>query len=126
MTPAEYRRLRQERGTLKEVARQLGVDWTSLQRRETGRMKITREAKLALLTIKRKAANSGLFKSMLFDALVAAKKRLVGTDPSLADTLNDLAVQVNQCDGDANQLTPTPIAELRPAKAGFSRKLHLR
>jgi DNA-binding transcriptional regulator YiaG len=55
MTPAEYKKARQERGTQQGVAALLGVDYHTIQRRESGQIKITKEAKIALLSIKPKS-----------------------------------------------------------------------
>lgn len=51
MTPADYRKARQERGTQKGVALALGVDYRTVQRREAGEIEVTREAALALLAL---------------------------------------------------------------------------
>jgi hypothetical protein len=128
MTPADYRSARKERGTMKEVARQLGVDWTTLQRRETGRMKITRESMLALLVIQRKHQVVGTFKTRIYDLLLQAKKALCSEKYlHLASEINDVAVQLNLCHADlARPFTPIPIPEAKPSKKALTRKLHLR
>lgn len=54
MTPDEYREHRKRRGTQASVAALLGVSRVTVARRETGAMAITREAALALLSIKPK------------------------------------------------------------------------
>ena len=51
MSPADYKREREARGTQESVAALLGVDRTTLARRETGALPITREAELALLAL---------------------------------------------------------------------------
>jgi DNA-binding transcriptional regulator YiaG len=57
MTPAEYKTARKERGTQQGVAALLGVDYHTIQRRESGEIKITREAEIALLALRRKRLN---------------------------------------------------------------------
>ena len=42
MTPAKYKTERQKRGTLKGVAALLGIHWTTLARRESGVIELTR------------------------------------------------------------------------------------
>jgi hypothetical protein len=54
MTPAEYRFARQQRGTQQGVALALGVDYHTIQRRESGEIKITREAEIALMSHRKK------------------------------------------------------------------------
>ena len=56
MTPTEYKTLRQERGTLKEVAALLGVHWVTLQKRESGAdgWPISQEAALAMQSLRKK------------------------------------------------------------------------
>lgn len=56
MTPAEYRTARQERGSQEKVAALLGVARSTVERREKGKMPITREACLALLALPKKRA----------------------------------------------------------------------
>lgn len=51
MTPAEYKAARQERGTQQGVAALLGVRLSTVQRRESGEIAITREAEIALLSL---------------------------------------------------------------------------
>lgn len=51
MTPHQYRRAREKRGTLSAVAARLGVDRSTLFRRESGRVAITEEARLAMLAL---------------------------------------------------------------------------
>lgn len=53
MTPAEYKAARQERGTQQGVAALLGVRLSTIQRRESGEIKITREAEIALLALRK-------------------------------------------------------------------------
>lgn len=48
MTPEEYRTLRKRLGTTAEVAALLGVARETVIRRQTGKMKINREAALAI------------------------------------------------------------------------------
>jgi hypothetical protein len=54
MTPCEYKTERQKRGTQQGVAALLGVDYHTIQRRESGEIKITREAEIALLSLRKK------------------------------------------------------------------------
>lgn len=54
MIPAEYRSARQQRGTQQGVALALGVDYHTIQRRESGEIKITREAEIALMSLRKK------------------------------------------------------------------------
>lgn len=51
MNPTQYKSERQQRGTQKAVAVLLGVDYRTVQRRESGEIEITREAELALLAL---------------------------------------------------------------------------
>jgi transcriptional regulator with XRE-family HTH domain len=51
MTHSEYKSQRQKRGTQKEVAALLGVDYMTVQRRELGKQAIGKEAKLALMAL---------------------------------------------------------------------------
>lgn len=51
MSAADYKREREARGTQESVAALLGVDRTTLARRETGALPVTREAELALLAL---------------------------------------------------------------------------
>lgn len=57
MTAGQYKSERQQRGTQQGVAALLGVDYRTVQRRESGEIEVTREAELSLLrlTKKRKA-----------------------------------------------------------------------
>jgi hypothetical protein len=48
MTAAEYRSLRESLGTQQSVAAALAVDVTTIQRREAGARKISREAEIAI------------------------------------------------------------------------------
>jgi transcriptional regulator with XRE-family HTH domain len=52
MTPDEYRAARQRRGTQVEVAQRLGIDRSTVARREGGGMVITTEAALAILRLR--------------------------------------------------------------------------
>ena len=54
MTSAEYKASRQERGTQQGVAALLGVDYHTIQRRESGEIKVTRAAEIALLSLRKK------------------------------------------------------------------------
>jgi predicted transcriptional regulator len=60
MTPQEYRLERQKRGSQQAVAKMLGVDYRTIQRREAGEIVITHEAALSLQSLKvpRKALNT--------------------------------------------------------------------
>ena len=51
MTAARYRAERRRRGTQEDVARLLRVSRVTVARRESGRIPITREAWLALLSL---------------------------------------------------------------------------
>jgi ribosome-binding protein aMBF1 (putative translation factor) len=51
MTPAQYKSARQARGTQQGVAAKLGIAYTTIQRRESGEIRITREAVIALEAI---------------------------------------------------------------------------
>lgn len=51
VTPIQYKREREKRGTQQRVAGLLGVHQVTIARRETGAMPITREAWLALLSL---------------------------------------------------------------------------
>ena len=51
MTKEEYRAIRQSLGPQKAVAARLGVDYHTVQRRESGEIAITREAEIALLSL---------------------------------------------------------------------------
>ena len=53
MTAAEYKFERERRGTQEHVAALLGVSRVSIARRETGGQVITREAQLALFSLKK-------------------------------------------------------------------------
>lgn len=53
MSPAEYKAARKERGTQQGVAALLGVRLSTIQRRESGKIKITREAEIALLALRK-------------------------------------------------------------------------
>lgn len=57
MTPADYKREREARGSQSEVAAMLGVHKLTLSKRETGEIAITREAWLALRSIRRPRAS---------------------------------------------------------------------
>jgi transcriptional regulator with XRE-family HTH domain len=57
MTPTQYKKLRKERGTQKGVAALLGVDYTTIQRRESGEHRITREHMLALRALPLKSGS---------------------------------------------------------------------
>jgi DNA-binding XRE family transcriptional regulator len=48
MTPPEYKKLRESLGTQAEVARILGVNRVTIAKRESGAMKLTWEACLAM------------------------------------------------------------------------------
>jgi len=51
MTSASYKSERQRRGTLKSVAAQLDIHWTTLARRESSVIKLTTEMYLALCSL---------------------------------------------------------------------------
>lgn len=60
MRPAEYRRLRKERGlTQAALAALLGVRQSTVSDRETGRREITREAELAIRSLPKARKRSG-------------------------------------------------------------------
>jgi DNA-binding XRE family transcriptional regulator len=52
MTPEEYRQERKRRGTQAAIAGKLEVSRVTIARRESGKIPVTREAWLALRTIK--------------------------------------------------------------------------
>jgi DNA-binding transcriptional regulator YiaG len=54
MTKEEYRAIRQSLGTQKLVAARLGIAYTTVQRREWGKIAITREAEIALRALLKK------------------------------------------------------------------------
>lgn len=51
MTPEQYRMARQQRGKMTEVAAYLRVSRVTIARRESGKIAITHEATLALLSM---------------------------------------------------------------------------
>lgn len=51
VTKDQYRAIRQSLGTQKAVAVRLGIAYTTVQRREWGKIAITREAEIALLAL---------------------------------------------------------------------------
>lgn len=51
MTPPEYKKLRESLGTQAEVARILGVNRVTIAKRESGAMKLTWEACLAMSAV---------------------------------------------------------------------------
>lgn len=53
VTPADYKREREARGSQSEVAAMLGVHKLTLSKRETGEIAITREAWLALRALRK-------------------------------------------------------------------------
>ena len=53
MTPKAYKRERMKRGTQQHVASLLGVSRVSIARRETGARPISREAWIALTSLKK-------------------------------------------------------------------------
>lgn len=55
MNAQEYKAARQLRGTQESVAWQLGVDISTVQRREYGEIPVTKEAGLALLALMKRA-----------------------------------------------------------------------
>lgn len=59
MSPAQYRKLRQKLGTWKHVAGLLGVNWSTIARREAGTIPITTEAALAIDSLAGRAAGAG-------------------------------------------------------------------
>lgn len=86
MTPAQYRRARQARGTLAAVAQRLGVDRGTLIRREQGRIAITGEARLAILALPVTSIDSPpMTAGVSRRALAGVKKRRNFVDASLDD-----------------------------------------
>lgn len=63
MSPAEYRAKRQKLGTWKHVAELLGVNWSTIARREAGTIPITKEAELAISAVGRAAGAGGVPKT---------------------------------------------------------------
>lgn len=59
MTPAEYKSARQLRGTQQGVADALGVSISTVQRREAGDWQITKEAALAILSLRVRKTRRG-------------------------------------------------------------------
>lgn len=53
MTPADYQRERQLRGTQSSVAALLGIDPQTISRRERGEIPVTREAAMALTSLRK-------------------------------------------------------------------------
>lgn len=53
MTPTEYQRARQLRGTQSSVAALLGIDPQTISRRERGEIPVTREAAMALASLRK-------------------------------------------------------------------------
>lgn len=51
VTPADYKKERQQRGTLKSVAALLDIHWTTLARRESGVIELTTEMVLAIRSL---------------------------------------------------------------------------
>jgi len=58
MTAAKYRAERKVRGTQADVAAALDVARSTVERRESGKMPITREAWIALLALPKKRARA--------------------------------------------------------------------
>lgn len=52
MSGSQYRSERQRRGTQQKVAMLLGVDYRTIQRRESGEIAVTTEAALALRALR--------------------------------------------------------------------------
>lgn len=59
MTPADYKKERQQRGTLKSVAALLDIHWTTLARRESGVIELTTEMVLAIQRQKQQTRSAG-------------------------------------------------------------------
>jgi transcriptional regulator with XRE-family HTH domain len=59
MTNIEYKALRETVGSQKKVAEALGIDHSTLQRREYGKRRISREAEVALLALAARLPLSG-------------------------------------------------------------------
>jgi transcriptional regulator with XRE-family HTH domain len=57
MTATEYKKLRKKRGTQKGVAALLGVDYRTIQRRESGEHRITLEHMLAIRALPLKSGS---------------------------------------------------------------------
>lgn len=55
MSPCQYRREREKRGTPTEVSKLLNISHSTIMRRENGAIAITEEARLALLAIPEKS-----------------------------------------------------------------------
>lgn len=128
MTPAEYRALRRERGTLKQVARKLGIDWTTLQRRETGKQKITHEAVLAMIAIT--PVDYG-FQNRLIEVLIEAKIHTIKSNYRLYTDLNNFAMTLSQYRFQEFGRTITPKVfpdppKHQPRNPHTRRKLHLK
>jgi hypothetical protein len=59
MDAKEYRALRAKVGTQPQVAKALGIDITTLQRREGGKHEVTREAEIAMRHLEGLVATCG-------------------------------------------------------------------
>jgi transcriptional regulator with XRE-family HTH domain len=59
MTNIEYKALRESVGSQEKVAEALGIDHSTLQRREYGKRRIGREAEVALLALAARVPFSG-------------------------------------------------------------------
>lgn len=59
MTAARYKTLRKKVGTWKAVAEMLGLNWSTIARREAGTLPITKEAALAIEALAGRAARGG-------------------------------------------------------------------
>jgi hypothetical protein len=59
MTAAQYKSKRKKVGTWKAVAEMLGLNWSTIARREAGTLPITKEAALAIDSLAGRAAGAG-------------------------------------------------------------------
>jgi len=59
MTAAQYKAKRKKVGTWKAVAELLGLNWSTVARREAGALPITKEAALAIDSLAWRAAGAG-------------------------------------------------------------------
>lgn len=66
MTAKAYQSLRVTLGSQLAVAKRLGIDERTIQRRESGKMKVTREAELALHSLHTYKQFAGIFNVMVY------------------------------------------------------------
>lgn len=78
MTAAQYKAERKKVGTWKAVAELLGLNWSTIARREAGTLPITKEAALAIDSLAGRAAGVGV------RAKRSDSKRKKYNDPSSA------------------------------------------